>query len=207
MVYLSNMHQAGLTILPTHRMLRHLGAWQPERFLDQAGQYFDCSAYAVPSNIDQDEVDKWQAALRDGRRDQGICIGFLWRSASQFYTLRAKRDAVFGFLAAEGVAEVLRGLDVVVLDRVLLRRVMGLSETFLANENNIHFKHHFADGVARLRAGDYDVGFFINPTRIEQVQEVASAGLIMPHKSTYFYPKVFSGMVINPLNPHEEMIW
>ena len=52
-----------------------------------------------------------------------------------------------------------------------------------------------------MQSGTYEAGFFINPTRIEQVQEVASAGLIMPHKATYFYPKVWSGLVVHSLAP------
>jgi len=75
----------------------------------------------------------------------------------------------------------------------------------LADENNINFKHDLLDALLKVQSGDYEVGFFINPTRIEQVQNVATAGLIMPHKSTYFYPKVGSGLVINPLNPNEEI--
>jgi len=96
---------------------------------------------------------------------------------------------------------VLHRLDVVVLDQVILRHLMGLDEPFLANENNIHFKHELSEGLDGVRSRVYEVGFFINPTRIEQVQEAANSGLIMPHKSTYFYPKVGSGLVIHTLRP------
>ena len=93
----------------------------------------------------------------------------------------------------------------VVLDQVLLRDLVGLSDQVLANERNISFMHDFAEALDAVKSGRYDAGFFINNTRIEQVREVASAGLIMPHKSTYFYPKVISGLVINPVSPDEEI--
>ena len=86
-----------------------------------------------------------------------------------------------------------------ILDRLLLRHLLEISDTFLANERIIHFKHDLLEAVAAVQEGEFEAGFFINPTRIEQVQEVASAGLIMPHKATYFYPKVGSGLVIYPL--------
>ena len=73
------------------------------------------------------------------------------------------------------------------LDEVILRNLLGVSESLLADENNINFKHDLLDAFLSVQSGDFEVGFFINPTRIEQVQNVATAGLIMPHKSTYFY--------------------
>ena len=144
--------------------------------------------------------------MKEAKETKETCIGFHWQGANQYYSLKAKREAVEAFLTGQDVPRVMHSLDVVVLDRIVLRHLLGLSDQFLASEHNIHFKHDLADGLKQLQAGLYDGGFFINSTRIEQVQEVASAGLIMPHKSTYFYPKAFSGLVINPLNPGEEII-
>ena len=121
------------------------------------------------------------------------------------YALTAKRDEVSSLLAAKGTPPALRTLDVVVLDQLLLHDLLGLSDQFLADARNIGFTHDFAGAFEAVRSNRFDAGFFINHTRIEQVSEVASAGLIMPHKSTYFYPKVMSGLVINPLFPNEEI--
>ncbi len=122
-----------------------------------------------------------------------------WRHADGFYLLRARREVISSYLSGRGINEVLRRLDVVILDQLLLRHLLGLSDVFLANERNIHFKQDLLEAVSAVQSGTYEAGFFINPTRIEQVQEVASAGLIMPHKATYFYPKVWSGLVIHTL--------
>jgi uncharacterized protein (DUF1015 family) len=207
MVYLSNMSQTGLTILPTHRLLRHLASWRPEQFVEQAAPFFDCLSYRNDGLPAGAAPSAWEAALSEAAADKQTCIGFYWQKAKQFYLLKAKHQAIVSYLAAQQVPEVLQSLDVIILDRIILRHLLGLSETFLADENNIHFWHDLTEGLVQLEAGTYDAGFFINPTRIEQVQEVASAGLIMPHKSTYFYPKAFSGLVLNPLVPHEEIVW
>ena len=119
--------------------------------------------------------------------------------------LTAKREAVSSLLASKKTPDLLKTLDVVILDQVLLRDILEVSEQFLANEHNIAFRHDFSEAFEEIKSGRYDAGFFINHTRIEQVREIASAGLIMPHKSTYFYPKVTSGLVINPLYPGEEI--
>jgi uncharacterized protein (DUF1015 family) len=207
MIYLSNMNQSGVTILPTHRMLRHLGSWQPEPFLAQAEQFFECSSFAAGVLAPGEVPQAWREAVGRGEKDKETRIGFYSRDNSQFYALKAKRDAISAYLSTQDLPRLLHHLDVVVVDQIILRRLMGLSESFLADENNIHFRHDWSDALTQLQSGYYDAGFFINPTRIEQVREVASAGLIMPHKSTYFYPKVMSGLVINPLPPAEEMLW
>jgi len=119
--------------------------------------------------------------------------------------LTAKRDVVSSLLAQKGVPVQMTTLDVVVLDQLVLRNLLGLSDQFLENERNISFMHDFAEALDAVKSHGFDAGFFINHTRIEQVCEVASAGLMMPHKSTYFYPKVISGLVINPLSPDEEI--
>ncbi|HAA01841.1 MAG TPA: hypothetical protein DCE18_00550, partial [Syntrophobacteraceae bacterium] len=183
MVYLSNMNQTGLTILPTHRMLRHLGHWKPREFVQLAEQFFEVSTYPVGPQGKGAAPVEWDAALRRARETKENCIGFYWHGATQYFSLRARRNEVDRYLAGQDIPAVLHSLDVVILDQVVLRRLLGLSDEFLANEHNIHFKHDLAEGLSELHTGHYDAGFFINPTRIEQVQEVASAGLIMPHKS------------------------
>jgi uncharacterized protein (DUF1015 family) len=203
LMYLSNLNQGGLTILPTHRMLRNMGAIEPERFLKSVEGFFDVMTCAASES----GITAWREGLRLCGERKETMFGFAHQGGGALYLLRAKQHPVMDYLAGIGVSEVLCPLDVVVLDQVVLKRIMGLSESFLANENNIHFKHDLEEGLADIQSGKYAAGFFINATRIDQVQEVANAGLIMPHKATYFYPKVGSGLVINPLTPDEEMVW
>ena len=193
MMYLSNLDQGGLMILPTHRLLRHMGSWEPQAFLRDASAYFDISDYETTVQ----GQSKWREELEKGQSAQETLIGCYWRHADAFYLLKAKREVILSYLADRGLHEILRSLDVVILDQLLLRRLLGLSDAFLASERNIHFKQDLAEAVTAVQAGTYEAGFFINPTHIKQVQEVASAGLIMPHKATYFYPKVWSGLVIH----------
>ena len=201
MVYLTDMNESGLTILPTHRLLKNLGAWGPEQFIERAKTCFDVECF----EIENDGELRWKEAIAAGGSRRDTTIGFYCSGAASVHVLTAKRDAVSSLLAQKGIAGPLRTLDVVVLDQVLLRDLVGLSDQVLANERNISFMHDFAEALDAVKSGRYDAGFFINNTRIEQVREVASAGLIMPHKSTYFYPKVISGLVINPLSPDEEI--
>lgn len=195
MMYLSNLDQGGLTILPTHRLLRHMGPWEPRGFLRDAAAYFEIMEYQTTA----EGQARWREELEKGRATKETLIGLYWRNAGAFYLLKGRHEAISSYLSSRGINKVLHRLDVVILDQLLLRHLLEISDVFLANERNIHFKHDFLDAVSSVQSGTYEAGFFVNPTRIEQVQEVASAGLIMPHKATYFYPKVWSGLVVHSL--------
>jgi uncharacterized protein (DUF1015 family) len=201
MVYLTDMNESGLTILPTHRLLRNLGAWDCERLMEKAKSCFIVECFEP---ADQGEM-RWKEAIGAGGLRNDTTIGVYCKEAACVYVLTAKRDVVSSLLARKGLPVPLRTLDVVVLDQVVLRDLLGLSEQFLVNERNIVFSHDFAEALNAVKSSRFDAGFFINHTRIEQVREVANSGLIMPHKSTFFYPKVISGLVINPLSPDEEI--
>jgi uncharacterized protein (DUF1015 family) len=201
MAYLSDMNESGLTILPTHRLLRNLGAWDCEKLMERAKAFFNVERFDSQKSGEL----RWKEEIEARGRGNDTTIGVCCRGAACVYILTAKRDAVSSLLERKGLPVPLSTLDVVVLDQVVLKDLLGLSDQFLASEGNISFSHNFEETVEAVRSSMFDAGFFINPTRIEQVREVANSGLIMPHKSTFFYPKVISGLVINPIFPDEEI--
>lgn len=201
MMYLSGMEQPGLTILPTHRLLGNLGNWSALQFINRSKALFDVQRFNTANGGEL----KWRSAIEAGGSRRMITIGFYCREADCVYVLTARDKEVSSWLGERGMPVPLRTLDVAVLDQVVLRGLLGLSDEFLANANNISFMHDFSGALGAVKSGEFTAGFFINATRIEQVREVADAGLTMPHKSTYFYPKVTSGLVINPLSPCEEI--
>lgn len=203
MMYLSNLDQEGLTILPTHRLLRNLNSLDLESVLTQARKFFEVERF----DADDSGLEQLRTGLAARQDVKGNAIGLYWKNARSFYLLAGRKEQISSYLGDRNIPAQARDLDVVILDFVLLRNVMALSDRFLEDERNIHFKQDFGESIASVRSGDYDAGFLINPTRIDQVQAVAGAGLIMPHKSTYFYPKVGSGMVIHPLQHDEEIVW
>ncbi len=201
MVYLTDMNEPGLTILPTHRLLRNLGQLDCEKLIERAKSCFSVERF----ESEEDGELRWKEAIRAGGSRRDTTIGVFFKEGAGIYVLTAKQDVVSSLLEKKGIPVPLRDLDVVVLDQIVLRDLFRLSDQFVANEGNISFMHDFAEALEAVKSRRFDAGFFINHTRIEQVREVASSGLIMPHKSTYFYPKVISGLVINPLSPEEEI--
>jgi len=97
----------------------------------------------------------------------------------------------------------LKQLDVLVLSRFLLQRTLGFTLEDLNNEEIFHYQSSLTKAVGMVESGNCQMAFLLNPTRIEQVKEVAGNRLIMPRKSTYFYPKAITGLVFNKIDPYE----
>jgi uncharacterized protein (DUF1015 family) len=115
------------------------------------------------------------------------------------WLLRAKPEKVRQFLLNLRIAEEFLDIDVVILDSIIFGHLLRLDQTMLDDELKICFSHDIWDALNKVLKGSKMAGFFINSTRIDQVKRVASRCLVMPHKSTYFYPKVASGLVIYPM--------
>ncbi len=90
-------------------------------------------------------------------------------------------------------------LDVTVLQKLILEQALGISSEGPAAEEHVTFFKDTGDAFERLDNGEFQAGFFMNPTRLEQVREVAFAGERMPQKATFFYPKLPTGLVFQDL--------
>jgi uncharacterized protein (DUF1015 family) len=105
--------------------------------------------------------------------------------------------------AMPGVPAVLRGLDVAILHALVLERRFGIGHDALAAGGRVEYVKALDDGpaeaVRRVRSGEFEAALFLNPTAADQVMATAAAGEVMPQKSTFFYPKVSTGVVMHDL--------
>jgi uncharacterized protein (DUF1015 family) len=97
----------------------------------------------------------------------------------------------------------LKKLDVLVLSRFILQKGLGFSREDLDNEEIFHYESSMKTAVSQVQSGNQQMTFLLNPTKIGHVKEIANNSLVMPRKSTYFYPKVLSGLVFSKIEPHE----
>ncbi|MBI4775412.1 MAG: DUF1015 domain-containing protein [Deltaproteobacteria bacterium] len=209
MMYLCNTSE-DLTILPTHRLLV---VWPSpldrDGFLKRAEQYFDVDAFDFAS-ADKDKARaRFLSAIEGAGRsthsygfDQAgrstHSYGFAWRRDPRYLLLRMKPGIMNGAFG-KGLSDALKNLDTVAFTEVIFRGILGMSDGDLDNHRNLQYSSRYNAALDQVEDGFYTAGFIMNPTRIQQVLDVAKAGLVMPRKSTYFYPKVISGMAINAL--------
>ncbi len=196
--YFCGMDDPGLLILPTHRILHSISGLDFGRFLEAARAFFD----VVPAAGDVRTPGGLSATLRalreEGeRRPSFVAVG---EGAARASLLALRKEA-----ALEGIAELpksprVRSLDVALLHGLLLQRTLGLSPQSQERKENLDYVKEAAEAVAAVVAGKAQAAFLLNGTRMRQVREVAEAGEVMPQKSTFFYPKLPSGLVFNPLD-------
>jgi uncharacterized protein (DUF1015 family) len=192
MMYLCSMNDPGLTILPAHRMLLDVDPAMRSSLMQKAADYF----HVTPLPRDDSAPAVLLSKLREDT--PATKIGVLITNENDIYLLSLK-NGVMDRLYEKEIPSALRHLDVTVLTRLIFMELLGFDELRLDNEKNIAYTSVEKDAVAAIATGQCDLAFLLNPTSIEQVRAVAEEGLIMPRKSTYFYPKVITGQVFNCL--------
>lgn len=200
MMYLTDMNDPGLTILPSHRLIKRCGRFSLPSFLEEVKKWFDVEALPPAAGGGAAPGEKMKEVLEQRGR-LSSAIGFHCQEAGQSYVLSLKPGMSDDL--GDDLHPFLKKLDVLVLSRFILQRSLGFSKEDLNDEEIFHYQSDMAKTLSSVDSGAYQMAFLLNPTRIEQVKEVASASLIMPRKSTYFYPKVITGLVFNKIDPYE----
>jgi uncharacterized protein (DUF1015 family) len=197
MMYLCSMEDPGLLILPAHRMVKTISPEKIEGFIPAAEACFDISRFSMETDADCGEaVLKWDSMLRSEINQTRI--GVVIKNHPQGYLLNLKPGVMQRMFGKE-MSERMLELDVTVLTRLVLMDLLGLNHGQLDDESIIQYSSKTEVAIASVGTGESDAVFLLNPTRIDQVQRIAESGEIMPRKSTYFYPKVVTGQVINRL--------
>jgi uncharacterized protein (DUF1015 family) len=198
LVYLANKSDPALTIYPTHRLLAGL----PEQLV--AGLPRSLADTFAVERLAPSDVSGHLAA----RAAQTAVAAYLKKRPHGAFGLWGPLlDAPYGLclvdLARAHVtpeySDAYQELDVAILQALVLDRALGISSSDMAAENHVTFFKDTADAFARLAQGEFQAGFFMNPTGLHQVYEVALGGERMPQKTTFFYPKLPTGLVFHDL--------
>ncbi|MCU1333924.1 MAG: hypothetical protein JWM08_2916 [Candidatus Angelobacter sp.] len=189
MMTLIPMESRGLVILPTHRIVHGLLDFDRERMLEAAGQFFDID------RIDLRRESRSATTLLGQAGEAGTAFVAVTRQGP--YLMRAKEDSIQH--ALRDVPSLQRDLDVVQLHRIMLERVLGISEDAIRNQENVRYERDAFEAISWVRQGA-NVAFLMNPAKIEQVRDIAFGGEVLPQKSTDFYPKLLSGLAIYALD-------
>jgi uncharacterized protein (DUF1015 family) len=182
-----NMDSEGLVILPTHRVVHGLTAFDGEAFAKAAAEFF--AVEALPSA----EPASWLHTLK---KQQGPAFAAVTRRGAML--LRARPEKVNAALAH--LPERQRRLDLSQLHGIVLEKLLGLDAEKVREQTNLRYLRDAGEAVEQVRRGEADVAFLTNPVTMEQLKEVAFAGEVMPQKSTDFYPKLLSGLAIYSLD-------
>jgi uncharacterized protein (DUF1015 family) len=182
-----NMDSAGITILPTHRVVFGLKDFSPAAFLEQAKEFF---------NVQPVTAEDALALTRLLARQTGTA--FVAITPLGYHLLKAKPEAVAQALAR--LPERQRKLDLTQLHSLVLEHLLGITPEAIREQQNLRYVRDAGEAMEQVSRGEADVAFLTNPITLGQLREVAFAGDVMPQKSTDFYPKLLSGLAIYALD-------
>jgi len=189
MMMMVDMENPGLHAFATHRMVRALPDFDSAEILQKCAVYFDIVEQPDPETM-QDVLD---GLFAQNKKAFGFFAG---GSSWQLLTLKADHEQD---ILLPGKSAASNGLDVTVLHTLVLERLFGINAQNMANGSNLTYTRELAEALNAVRNGKANCAFILNPTRVSEIRDVSLAGEKMPQKSTYFYPKLITGLVMNKL--------
>jgi uncharacterized protein (DUF1015 family) len=188
LMLLCSLSDPGLLVLPTHRLLGGLKEDSAKQVAirDVLLRDFEVEELAAP------------AELEPGGEDGRVAYGYMDSFFRKPYRVTL-RDQAIADRALDGMPAPYRRLDTAVLEALVLRGALGMSADDISHMRGLRYSNRLAEAIGEVEGGAADAGFFLRATPVEQVREVAATGESMPPKSTYFFPKVPTGLVFNLL--------
>lgn len=189
MMMLVDMEHDGLVVFPTHRLIRNLDNFDAEKVINACKEYFEVTE---KDNISDIENTLHQYYKQNKKAFAFYCGGDKW-------TLLVLKDMNILKELLPEKSSAFQGLDVTVLHTLILEKLFGIDAENMAKQINLTYTKYFDEAIENVKTGKAQCSFILNPTKVTEIRDVASAGEKMPQKSTYFYPKLITGLVMNDL--------
>jgi len=186
MMTLVDFADPGLVILPPHRLIRGLSSSRLNSLMDKLNLFFDIKEIPLSTPKIWQRIDE---LVTEADRIRLVLFGL---EAGQLLVLTLRDLTAAGQMMPYFHSEVYKRLDVSIVDHVILEELLGLSS---GEEARITYNYERQETVNRVLAGEYQLAFILKPVTAGVIKAIADAGDRMPRKSTYFYPKVPSGLV------------
>ena len=186
---LVNMENPGLVVFPTHRIVRDLPSYNYDEVIEKCRDYFEITPFL---NREKGEIGLADSYKADKK-------AFVLFNGDNNYTLLVLKDEEAMKKLMPNCSEALRGLDVSVLHTLVLERIFGIDKENMAKQINLTYTRSADEAIAAVDGKRANCCFLLNPTRVSEIRDVALAGEKMPQKSTYFYPKLTTGLVMNKI--------
>ncbi|MEK6692500.1 MAG: DUF1015 domain-containing protein [Nitrospirota bacterium] len=175
MMFLADIEDEGLTILPTHRFIQNIPISDNKEIRKTIGNGFELKTILTR-----------EVMLKELEEKEHLCFGMYIDGI--YYLLTLKENALESFA---GLPPALRNLDSAILHFLIFEKFLGMKN------GDYDYERDVDEVIRKVDSGDFRIGFFMNPPKVKEVKEIALSGERMPPKTTFFYPKLVTGMVIN----------
>ncbi len=189
LTYFTNISDEGLVILPTHRVV-HEVPYTEQEFIEKLKPVFDVKLFS--SKTGQTAISEWVREIEGS----GKACGIKFFGNDNLYILHNYRPSR---LKGDPTHEALKSLDVYILNKEILEGILNIPEQTFSTSGRLTYFHELDSAIGSMKAGD--VAFVLNAPSAKDVKAVALNALNMPQKTTFFYPKLLSGLVFHMFNP------
>jgi uncharacterized protein (DUF1015 family) len=197
---LVDINDPGLVILPTHRQIIHVPNLISEQILNRLQEYFQIEEFNFNKSNESEQINQ---ALDQLGKSPPNSYGLVMQDQSTAFILTPKSDFHPESLIEGNWSEDWKRLDVSVLHEFILKKLLGVPEEIDYSKNIIYSKNA-KSAIQEVLAGKFQLLFILNPTRVDQILKITAKSELMPHKSTYFYPKPLSGLVFYKWNANSQ---
>jgi len=200
MMYFTPLEGKGMVILPIHRAVTQLAYFDPQRFEQDLVQYFDVTPYPATKKTDLNVRKNLLKAMKKAGETKhafGLYLG-----DHKYFLITLRNEESVEEMVAEEKPKAWKRLDVTVLHYAVFDRLLNIANE---TEDRITYFKSEDDAIKLVDEKNAVMAILLNPTKIEEIVAVASELEKMPHKSTYFYPKLLSGLVVNKFEHGEKV--
>jgi uncharacterized protein (DUF1015 family) len=198
MIYLTNSDADGLTILPTHRLIKNLLSFNKDEVEKKIGEYFFIESFPFKDKGEEPYKRIEMFKEMENRGNKGHVFG-MYFGENRYLLLSLRNEAIMDELIDYPSTKEWKRLDVIILHALLIEKILNIKRDRVTAQRDITYVTDEEEMIHSVEEGGYQIAFFLTPTKIEEVQKIAMSGERMPQKSTFFYPKLLTGLVINNL--------
>ncbi len=192
MSYFTNLDDENLVIFPTHRIITR--QIEPYILIEAVRKYFDVEEISFNSYNKKQAKENFLAKIEKENKKQ-IAMGLYMKNVNKFYVLKLKKEAK----GCVDAPDVLKKLDLTILHELIITQEMGFTKEEQMAQDGIKYVKQELEAFDMIDNGKAEASFIMAYPKMQDIKDISSGGYKMPQKSTYFYPKLLSGIAINPL--------
>jgi len=196
MMTLFRLDDPGLVILPTYRLVKGLDKLSKEGFKELLSPYFEILELDWSDTSGKSVLEEVQKRIDS--KDH-IFAAFIFQF-KKFFIFRLKSEDILDEEINDGKSKEWKRLDVAILHSLIIDKLKSLSSESFSLEDKVSYIRNLDQGLEKVRNGEFQIIFLLRPTLLHQIREVVENGELMPQKSTDFFPKLKSGLIMNPMD-------
>ena len=196
MMTLFKLEDPGVIILPTYRLIKGLDKLSDMGFKNLLLPYFEIHEVDWPDTSDKSRLEEVQNKILNGSHAFAAYVS----QFTKFFIFNLKSEDLLEKEITGDRSKEWKHLDVAILHSLIIDKLQALSSEPFSLENNVSYIRNLDQGIDKVRTGEFQMIFLLKPVSLHQIREIVENGEVMPQKSTDFFPKLKSGLVMNPLD-------